>query len=179
MIVKDLIKRALAGDVLNASEKAELENFDPDALLNELNSTRGLLETLENEKLSHSERLQKELDSLKMEHDKLNGIHRELQRQYRIEKFADEFGCTDAGYFDFLTRKNNIDLDNREAVAEFARELAKNSPGCFQARITPGSCTPFSEKGLPANPRNDMADIHVDRIGRIMDKLNSANAAEL
>ena len=72
-MVKDLIKRALAGEMLDAAERSELENFDPDALLNELNSARGLLETLENEKLSHSERLQKELDSLKMEHDKLNG----------------------------------------------------------------------------------------------------------
>lgn len=178
-MIKDLIKRALAGDMLDPAEKTELESFDPDALLNELNNAKGLLETLENEKLSHSERLQKELDSLKMEHDKLNGVHKELQRQYRIEKFAEEFGCTDAGYFDFLTRKNNIDLDNREAVAEFAQELAKSSPGCFQARITPGSSTQFSEKGQQLYSGNDMADIHVDRISRIMDKLNSANAEEL
>lgn len=177
-MVKDLIKRALAGEMLDTAERSELENFDPDALLNELNSARNLLETLENEKLSHSERLQKELDSLKMEHDKLNGVHKELQRQYRIEKFAEEFGCTDAGYFDFLTRKNNIDLDNREAVAEFAHKLAASSPGCFQARINPGSCTPFPERGQALNSGSDMADIHIDRIGRIMEKLNSANAEE-
>ena len=179
MIVKDLIKRALNGDTLSMSERAELESFDPDALLNELSNTRGLLETLENEKLSHSERLQKELDSLKLEHDKLSGIHQELQRQYRIEKLAEKFGCTDAGYFDFLTRKNNIDLNNTEAVAEFASELAKTSPGCFQARITPGASTQFPENYRSLGSETGYSGNQADKISRIMDKLNSANAAEL
>ena len=177
-MVKDLIKRALAGEMLDAAERSELENFDPDALLNELNSARGLLETLENEKLSHSERLQKELDSLKQEHSRLSGIHQELQRQYRIEKISEEIGCTDSGYFDFLARKNGIDLEDKNAVMEFASGLAKSSPGCFQARITPGSSAV-----LPENYRSETAVeagfTSPDRISRIMDSLNSANAADL
>ena len=105
-------------------------------------------------------------------------IHQELQRQYRIEKISEEIGCTDAGYFDFLARKNNIDLEDRDAVMEFASGLAKNSPGCFQARITPGSSAV-----LPENYRSEApADANFtapDRISRIMDSLNSANAADL
>ena len=178
MNIKYLIKRALNGENLEPEERIELENFDPDTLLNELCSTRSQLESLENEKLSHSERLQKELDLLKQEHSRLNATHQELQRQYRIEKISAEIGCTDAGYFDFLARKNNIDLEARDAVMEFASGLAKNSPGCFQARITPGSSAV-----LPENYRSEApADANFtapDRISRIMDSLNSANAEEL
>ena len=83
MSVKDLIKRVLNGEVLAAAEHAELENFDPDRLTLELNDARSQLETLENEKLSHSERLQKELDALKQEHSKLNVTYQELQRQHQ------------------------------------------------------------------------------------------------
>ena len=147
MSVKDLIKRVLNGEVLAAAEHAELENFDPDHLMLELNDAKSQLETLENEKLSHSERLQKELDALKQEHSKLNLTYQELQRQHQIEKLSEEIGCTDAGYFDFLARKNNIDLNDREAVAAFASELSRTSPGCFHARITPGTVTPVPEWG--------------------------------
>ena len=178
MTVKDLIKRAINGELLEAAERTELENFDPDALLIELNNAKTQLETLENEKLSHSERLQKELDSLRQEHSRLSGIHQELQRQYRIEKISEEIGCTDSGYFDFLARKNNIDLDDREAVMEFVSELAETSPGCFQARITPGSSSTFPEKNLPEHAVYSSA-LNPDRIGRIMDSLNSANAVDL
>ena len=178
MSIKDLIRRALNGEALAAAEHAELENFDPDRLTLELNDARSQLETLENEKLSHSERLQKELDALKQEHSKLNVTYQELQRQHQIEKLSAEIGCTDAGYFDFLARKNNIDLNDREAVAAFASELARTSPGCFQARITPGSVTHCPEN-IPSDPSGSSSIINPDRIGRIMDSLNSANAAEL
>ena len=178
MTVKDLIKRAINGEPLEAAERTELENFDPDALLTELNNAKTQLETLENEKLSHSERLQKELDSLRQEHSRLSGIHQELQRQYRIEKISEEIGCTDSGYFDFLARKNNIDLDDREAVMEFVSELAETSPGCFQARITPGSSSPCPEKNSQKVAGYSPVP-NPDRIGRIMDSLNSANAVDL
>lgn len=178
MNIKFLIKRALNGENLEPEERTELENFDPDTLINELSSARNQLESLENEKLSHSERLQKELDILKQEHSKLNTVHQELQRQYRIEKISEEIGCTDAGYFDFLARKNGIDLEDSNAVMEFASNLAKSSPGCFQARITPGSSAV-----LPENHRSEAAEFAgvsaPDRISRIMDSLNSANAEEL
>jgi hypothetical protein len=45
--------------------KAELTAFDPETLTAELNHTKSQLELLENEKLYHSEKLQKELDSLR------------------------------------------------------------------------------------------------------------------
>ena len=90
MSVKDLIKRVLNGETLEAAEYAELEKFDPDRLIIELNTAKNQLETLENEKLSQSERLQKELDTLKQEHSKLNTTYQELQRQHQIEKLSEE-----------------------------------------------------------------------------------------
>ena len=178
MNIKFLIKRAINGENLEPEERAELENFDPDSLISELGSARSQLELLENEKLSHSERLQKELDVLKQEHSKLNTVHQELQRQYRIEKISEEIGCTDSGYFDFLARKNGIDLEDKNAVMEFASGLAKSSPGCFQARITPGSSAVLTEN-YRSETASDAGFTAPDRISRIMDSLNSANAADL
>lgn len=176
MNIKNLIRKTLNGETVSAAERTELENFDPDLLLQQLNAAKEQLDAVENEKLSHTERLQKELDSLRQEHSDLNNLHLELQRQCKIEKIAAETGCTDAEYFDFLARKNNIDLDDRDAVKEFASTMAKNSPGCFQAHISPGSVS------APAtgNQREYFQDsFNADRIGRIMDSLNSATVADL
>lgn len=174
MNFKELIRRAINGNPLSEAEKNELENFDPDALREELNSTRSTLEAMENEKLSHTERLEKDLETLRQNHSRLSGEYQELQRQYRIEKLAEEFGCTDPGYFDFLARKSGIDLEDNEAVKSFATGVAERSPGCFRARISPGSAggsTPDSTGNQPGNQ-----NCSHDRIGRIMDSLNSANA---
>lgn len=150
MNIKDLIKRSLAGEELSAEERTALENFDPD----------------------HDSG---ELQNIKAEFSALQERHLELQRSCRIEKIAGETGCTDPGYFDYLARKHDIDLDDREAVMKFASEVAENSPGCFQARITPGPA------GNPSrHPGNSGGDtLNTDRIDRIINSLNSASAENL
>ena len=176
MNIRNLIKRSLNGETLSQAERTELENFNPEQLQQQLNSAREQLEAMENEKLSHSERLQKELDSLRQEHSNLTATHQELERQYKIEKFAAETGCTDTGYFDFLTRKNNVDLNDRDAVIKFASAMAKDSPGCFQAHIHPGS----GGSTAVANHTGPITDdFNADRIGRIINSLNSATVADL
>ena len=174
MNIKELIRRAVNGDILNDTEKNELENFDPEALQEELKCARNTLEAMENEKLSHTERLEKDLETLRQNHSRLSGEYQELQRQYRIEKLAEEFGCTDPGYFDFLARKSGIDLEDRESVKNFAAGVAERSPGCFRARISPGSAG-INPADASGNQNVNPACSH-DRIGRIMDSLNSANA---
>lgn len=150
MNLKDLIKRSLNGDELSSEERCCLENFDPDST-------------------------GKELQELQLEFSALQERHSELQRSCRIEKIAAETGCTDPGYFDYLARKHNIDLENSEAVLKFASDIARISPGCFQARITPGSA-----KTLPTPPESrSTGENSGDRIGRIIDSLNSANAENL
>lgn len=174
MTIKELIARSLNGGELSPAEHAELTNFDPEQLQMELNDARSKLESLENEKLSHSERLQKELDSLRSEHTLLQDEHRELKRRCRIEKLSGESGCNDAEYFDFRARKEKIDLDDNAAVAEFTARIARESPGCFNARIAPGSSA-GTPQTIPGNP--PAAGCEINRISRIMDSL--ANAAAI
>lgn len=173
MTIKELIARSMQGDTLSPAETAELAAFDPDALAAELNSARTQLELLENEKLSHAEKLQKELDSLRSQHSTLENEHRELKRRCRIEKLTGELGCTDADYFDFLARKAELDLDDSVAVKEFSSKLAKTSPGCFRARINPGSTTPATGNRAHAQHNSSFAGSNY-RVDRIMDSLTAA-----
>ena len=150
MKIKELINRTLAGEELAPEERSFLEEFDP-----------GNTEA--------------ELENLKNEYAELQTLHTELQRSCRIEKLAAETGCTDPGYFDYLARKHNVDLEDDEAVLKFASDIARNSPGCFQARITPGPAALHPEYHAAAND----PVVGNDRIGRIMNSLNSASAENL
>ncbi len=152
MNIKELIKRTLAGEELSPEEQCTLENFDPDFSAGE------------------------ELARLQNEYAELQERHQELRRSCRIEKIAAETGCTDPEYFDFLARKHNIDLEDSDAVKLFADEIAARSPGCFHARITPGPNHPIPE----AIPHNHAGNISgCDRIGRIVNSLNSVSAENI
>ena len=149
MNIKDLIKRTLDGEELSSEERSVLSSFDPESAATEL-------------------------ENLKTEYAELQTLHAELQRSCRIEKIAAETGCTDPGYFDYLARKHDIDLEDNEAVLKFAADTARTSPGCFQARITPG---PAAVRPAAVSGADELSG--ADRIGRIMNSLNSANAENL
>lgn len=174
MTIKELITRSLNGEQLSPAEKAELSAFDPETLIAELNHARSQLELLENEKLSHSEKLQKELDTLRSTHSTLENEHQELKRRCRIEKLTGEIGCSDADYFDFLARRDGLDLDDTAAVKEFSARLAETSPGCFRARITPGSSSGIAPETFRSlHPASAFA-ASGSQVDRIMDSLASA-----
>ena len=174
MTIKELISRSLNGEQLTPAEKAELAAFDPETLTAELDRTRSQLELLENEKLSHSEKLQKELDSLRSTHSALETEHQELKRRCRIEKLTGEIGCCDADYFDFLARRAGLDLDDSAAVKEFSARLAQSSPGCFRARITPGSSAGTAPDDLYHHRQQPSFADTGSQVDRIMDSLASA-----
>ena len=64
MNIKGLIAKLLRREELNALERAELEQFDPDAL-------RSKLDELERSKLSREEALQQDLSAARAERDTL------------------------------------------------------------------------------------------------------------
>lgn len=151
MNIKELIKKTISGEELSPEETAVLENFDP--------ASPG-----------------EELTQLQAEYDELQMRHQELQRSCKIEKIAAETGCTDPDYFDFLARKHNIDLEDSNAVKLFAAEVAGKSPGCFHARITPGPSHPLPEMFQHNNADSISGN---DRIGRIVNSLNSVTAENI
>ena len=76
----------------------------------------------------------------------LESAYAELQQQYDalknrsiLEKVSNETGCTDPDYLQFCASRQGIILNDPEALRQFAAQLASVSPGCFRARITPGS----------------------------------------
>ncbi len=173
MKMKDLIRRALAGDPLNALERAELERFDPDAAGNELENVRKKLEAAENAKLSAEELLQKKLDAASRERDEFKSDRDRLHRNIRIREIADRSGCRDAGYLDYLAGRAGIDLDDEEAVRGFVAGMEEENPRCFNAGVHPGGGA-----GTPGKaPENPSPEPGGDRIGRIIESLDNAPEA--
>jgi len=193
MNIKAILKKVLAGEELNALDKAELEQFDPgrDAaklaeVQTELAELKKRQEEAEAAKLSENEKLQKraekaEADLAKAKKDLAdaeaahNATRAELgrlQRSNRIAKLAAESGCTDPDYLDFMATKGNVDLDKEEAVKPFIDELKTKSPASFKATLKPGAGDP-----PPAQGQNPPSPDPRDRIGNLMKSI--ADAPEL
>ena len=138
MNYNNLIKKLLAREELNALERAELENFDADSLVEEKNN-------------------------LVLERDQLKSEQAGFKRGEQLRKIAERFNCSDPDYLDFLASKDNLDLENDKSVTDFIIRMQKNSPHCFYSTVKSGSGTipaapETSEKNeIPA----------YDRIGRI------------
>ena len=152
--MKKIIQKILNSEPLNALEKAELENFDPEAASVKTAS------------------LQQQLDSVKQENTLLSGKLQSLQKERHLEKISRESGCCDPDYLLFKAEQQGIDTLDPEAMREFAHTLAKNSPGAFRASIVPGSsaglCSDRTETNFPSDP------LPGDRIGNIVLSINSA-----
>ena len=174
MQLKPLIDKILQKEELCSEEKIALENFDPDTLISRCEELKSRLDDAENRHLTREERLQKELESLKNIHAALENDHQELLRRHRIEKIAESGGCTDTEYLDFRARRAGIDLENRAQVESFMEEIFRTSPGCFRARIHPGSNSGF-DCALPGTGQPAAVHGHGgnDRIGRIVDFLGN------
>ena len=145
MKLKPLIDKILRSETLNSEEAELLAAFDPDALENELSDTRNKVAELEN-------------------------AHNELCRRQQIEKISAEIGCTDPDYLDYRASRAGLDLNDTEAVKNFADEISRNSPGCFRARIAPGS----SAGTVHATEQKDhtvSTGTNFDRIGYITEQL--------
>ena len=165
MNIKSLIAKLLKREELNALERAELENFDPDAL-------QSKLDELERSRLSREEALQQDLAAAQSERDKLRAECGALIRRERIGAIAAESGCTEPEYLDFLAARREVALDDPAAVKSFLAEVESANPHCFRSRLRPGS-------GGPPVPEPPAAQSDApDRIGGIISALGEAPAAE-
>ena len=161
--IKETIAKALRGEELNALERAELENFDPDALCRKL-------EELERAKLTREEALQRDLAAAQEERDALRTERDALRRRNRIETLAHDSGCDNAEFLDFLAAKEKLDLDDGKAVAEFVARAERGNPALFRSRLQPGSGgVPAAAAPAPAAP--------ADRIGAIVEALGGVPEA--
>lgn len=188
MKIKELLKKVVAGEELNALDKAELEQFDPDkdaaALAEvqaELVELKKKQEEAESAKLSETEKLTKraekaeadlakktkELADAEAAHNATKAEFGRLQRSNRIAKLAAESGCTDPDYLDFMATKGGIDLDKDDAVKPFLEELKTKSPASFKATLKPGTGDPKPE---PPKQESDPTD----RISRLTSRVAEA-----
>lgn len=164
MKLKELIIKALNGGELNALERAELENFDPDAL-------KSQLDELERAKLSREEGLQRDLDAANAERETLRRERDGLLRRNRIAELAADSGCTDPDYLDYLADKAELALDDAEAVKKFLDRTERENPHCFRSRLKPGTGAPAP---APAAGSGVSVRPTPDRIGEIMEALGAA-----
>jgi hypothetical protein len=132
-----LIKKLLAGEELNALERAELETFDADALIGEKNA-------------------------LSQERDQLRTEHSALKRGQKLREVAQKYSCGDPDFLDFLAARDGVDLEDDRAVNGLIEQMRQNNPHCFYSRIRSGGGTVPAVRpaGIDDIPEHD-------RIGRI------------
>lgn len=100
------------------------------------------------------------------EYAQLQQKYAELQQKSILEKVSYETGCTDPEYLEFRARRQGITVSDPDSLRRFARELAAVAPGCFNARITPGSSA--GNSGAVTSPAgNQREGFSGDRIGMI------------
>ena len=168
MDIKPLIAKLLDRQELNALERAELEQFDPDAL-------RSKLDELERSQLSREEALQQDLAAARTERDTLRAECGALIRRERINAIAAEAGCTEPEYLDFLAARRDVALDDPEAVKAFVAAVELENPHCFRSRLRSGSGGAPADGSAPSVPAG--AAVH-DRIGAIVSALGGAPEAD-
>ena len=111
-------------------------------------------------------------EDLESRYAELQKKYETLQRQNLLERVSNESGCTDPAYLEFCAVRQQINVDDPEALRKFARELAAVSPGCFAARIIPGSSAGSSVASSAASAGAE--EFSGDRIGRIALSINNA-----
>lgn len=141
------IRKLLAGETLNALERAELENFDADALCSER-------------------------DTALAERDQARGEQQQLQREKQLSAIAGKYQCREVDFLDFLARKNNLDLSDEPACEKFMAQMLRDNPRCFHARIQPGT----GEIPASAGNTVVSAAEPLDRISRIAASLDAAES---
>lgn len=172
MNLKEALDTLLSGGEIPTDAREQLSGFDPESLREELSTLRSQLEEQENAKLSAEELLKKQLSTALSEKEALQQKHDLLERTTRIRRLADETGCEDPDYLDYLAQKQHVDLKDTRAVEEFLSRTLQSRPYCFRASLHPGSGS-----GAPAGavPRTAPAP-DGDRISRILSCLDSAPA---
>ena len=165
--IKETIAKALRGEALNALERAELENFDPEALQQKIAE-------LERARLTREEALQHDLAAAQEERDALRTERDALRRRDRIERLARDSGCDNAEFLDFLAAKEQIDLNDGSSVAEFITRAERDNPAIFRSRLQPGS----GGARLPVAPGSAGTAGRTDRIGAIVEALDGVPEAD-
>lgn len=96
-----------------------------------------------------------------------------LQRRSIVEKVCYETGCSDPEYLEFSASRQQVNLDDPDELRLFAREFSLRSPGCFHARITPGSSAGNGVKN-DSSAAGAEENFTNDRIGFIALSIGSA-----
>ena len=170
MNLKEALDALLSGREIPPDARELLAGFDPELLKEELSNLKSQLEEQENAKLSAEELLKKQLSAALSEKEALQQKHDLLARATSIRRLAEQSGCVDPDYLDFLAGRQNVDLDDSQAVEQFLSQMLNSRPYCFKSALHPGSGSGTrSEEPFHAAPVSGN-----DRISRILHRLDSA-----
>lgn len=138
MNYNQLIRKLLAGTEINALERAELENFDADKIM-------------------------QERDQVQQEHNQLKNEHASLKRAKRLQEISSLYSCCEPDFLDYLASREQIDLEDKKAVENFISAMQKSNPHCFFSQVKSGG----GGIGKDPAAAPDEAHFECDRIGRI------------
>lgn len=172
MSVKSIIAKLLDNQPLNVLERAELEQFDPDKITGELEELRSRAAEAEREKLGEKERLELDIKNISAERDQLKISHDRLLRNQQVRELAGKSRFTDADYLDYLAARENVDLADEQACADFIEKMRQEKPGSFEATLKSGSGS-----GAVSVSQSTAVTANHDRIGNIISKLENISAA--
>lgn len=148
--------------MMNENELKQPENISPE----------------ENNFLPPEPGVEEKLAELTRSYTELQQKYALLQQRSIVEKICFETGCADPDYLEFSASRKGVDLCNPDALRIFAREFSAVSPGCFHARITPGSSAGNVVKNDSSVCRTE-ENFTADRIGRIAFSIDSAPDAKI
>ena len=166
MSVKNIILKLLDNQPVNVLERAELEQFDPEKLVSELDELRSRVAEAEREK----EQLELDIRSVTLERDQLRESRDRLLRSQMVRELAGKHRFSDPDYLDYLAAKESVDLNNPEACSDFIERMRLAKPESFETTLKSGSGSGISSAVKSAAPADG------DRIGKIISELENVSA---
>lgn len=170
MSVKNIILKLLDNQPVNVLERAELEQFDPEKLVSELDELRSRVAEAEREKLSEKEQLELDIRSVTLERDQLRESRDRLLRSQMVRELAGKHRFSDPDYLDYLAAKESVDLNDPEACSDFIERMRLAKPESFETTLKSGSGSGISSAVKSAAPADG------DRIGKIISELENVSA---
>jgi len=179
---KELIEKISKGEALTDEDKAALSALEDPAsasaarkaaedakaaLQSELDAERAKLKAaekkakdLENAKLPEVEQLKNniaeltaQISTLTGERDAANADLASLRRAARLKELSEKHGVN-AEYLDFRATRDNLDLNDDNAVTAKLAELKKSDPAFFKADQKPGPAPAPAPTPAPTSAQN-------------------------
>ncbi len=175
MKIKELISKVLSGEEMTDDELNYLRDYtEPEngnripksrldqeiarkkELESKVNELSTQLNELQNSDLSENEKNRKvienlnhRIENLSQERDRIETEKQDIEFRNRVTNAAVSHNFDDSGYLEYLLKRENLNVNDAEAVTEFMDNLKSTSPKLFKIDVNQGGAG--SSFGGPAD----------------------------